>query len=67
MVKDVFANRIVGHSIDSRMKSRIAVNAVNNAVDRRGDVAGCVLRTGGGSHLEAGSTCAPWSVIPWPV
>ena len=26
-VKDVFSNRIVGYSIDSRMKSRIAVNA----------------------------------------
>jgi transposase InsO family protein len=44
-VKDVFSNRIVGYSIDSRMKSRIAVNALNSAVARRGDVAGCVTGT----------------------
>ncbi len=37
-VKDVFSNRIVGYSIDSRMKSRLAVAALNNAVARRGDV-----------------------------
>ncbi|WP_218026006.1 DDE-type integrase/transposase/recombinase [Nocardia miyunensis] len=35
-VKDVFSGRIVGYSIDSRMKSRLAVTAVNNAVARRG-------------------------------
>ena len=37
-VKDVFSNRIVGYSIDSRMTSRLAVAALNNAVVRRGDV-----------------------------
>ena len=42
-VKDVFSNRIVGYSIDSRMKSRLAVNALESAVARRGDVAGCVI------------------------
>ncbi len=31
-IKDVFSNRIVGYSIDSRMKSRLAVAALNNAV-----------------------------------
>ena len=30
--KDVYSNRIVGYSIDSRMKSRLAVAALNNAV-----------------------------------
>ena len=30
-IKDVFSNWIVGYSIDSRMRSRIAVNALNNA------------------------------------
>jgi len=35
-VKDVYSNRIIGYSIDSRMKSRIAVAALNNAVARRG-------------------------------
>ncbi len=34
----MFSNRIVGYSIDSRMKSRLAVTALNNAVARRGDV-----------------------------
>lgn len=52
-VKDVYSNRIVGYSIDSRMKSRIAVNAINNAVARRGDVAGCVLHTDRGSQFRS--------------
>lgn len=34
-VKDVFSKRIVGYSIDSRMKSSLAVAALNNAVARR--------------------------------
>ena len=66
-IKDVYSNRIVGYSIDSRMKSRIAVAALDNAVARRGaegvDVAGCLLHTDRGSqggfnrssqHLEFG-------------
>jgi transposase InsO family protein len=44
-MKDVFSNRTVGYSIDDRIKSRIAVNALNNAVARRGPVAGCILRS----------------------
>ncbi|GGK44229.1 hypothetical protein GCM10010124_41320 [Pilimelia terevasa] len=44
-VKDVWSRRIVGYSIDSRMKSRLAVNALDNAAARRGDLAGCVLHT----------------------
>lgn len=48
-VKDVYFNRIVVYSIDSWMKSRLAVEALNNAVARRwqvcGDVADCVLYT----------------------
>ena len=52
-IKDVFSNRIVGYSIDSRMKSRIAVNALNNAVARRGDVPGCVLHTDRGSQFRS--------------
>jgi transposase InsO family protein len=34
-VKDVFSNRIVGYSIDSRMKSSLAVAALANAVAQR--------------------------------
>ena len=52
-VKDVFSNRIVGYSIDSRMKSTLAVNALNNAVMRRGNVAGCVLHTDRGSQFRS--------------
>ena len=52
-IKDVFSNRIVGYSIDSRMKSMIAVNALNSAVARRGDVAGCILHTDRGSQFRS--------------
>ena len=52
-VKDVFSNRIVGYSISSRMKSRLAVTALNNAVARRGDVAGCVLHSDRGSQFRS--------------
>ena len=31
-VKDVFSNRIVGHSIDIRMKSSLAASAIRNAI-----------------------------------
>jgi putative transposase len=44
-VKDVFSNRIVGYSIDPRMKSRLAVSAIENAVRMRGEVAGCVVHS----------------------
>jgi len=52
-IKDVFSNRIVGYSIDSRMKSRLAVTALNNAVARRGQVAGCVVHTDRGSQFRS--------------
>jgi putative transposase len=44
-IKDVFSNRIVGYSIDSRMKSHLATTALSNAVGRRGEVAGCIFHT----------------------
>lgn len=52
-VKDVCSGRIVGYSIDSRMKARLAVNALDNAVARRGDVAGCVVHSDRGSKFRA--------------
>lgn len=52
-IKDVFSSRIVGYSIDSRMKSRLAVAALNNAAGRRGDVAGCILHTDRGSQFRS--------------
>lgn len=52
-IKDVCSNRIVGYSIDSRMKSRLAVAALNNAVARRGDVEGCIVHTDRGSQFRS--------------
>ena len=34
-VKDVFSNRIIGHSIDIRMKSSLAASAIRNAIALR--------------------------------
>ena len=79
-VKDVYSNRIVGYSIDSRMKSTPAVAALNNAVARRhadgAVVAGCVLHTDRGSqgrsrklvhHCTVTTWSAPWDVSGRPV
>jgi putative transposase len=56
-VKDVHSNRIVGYSIDSRMKSRLAVSALDNAVARRhadgADVAGCIVHSDRGSQFRS--------------
>ncbi|TIC79032.1 IS3 family transposase [Nocardioides sp. GY 10113] len=56
-IKDVYSNRIVGYSIDSRMKSRLAVAALDHAVARRraagAGVAGCVLHTDRGSQFRS--------------
>ncbi|MEW1636958.1 IS3 family transposase [Streptomyces sp. NPDC093801] len=52
-IKDVFSNRIVGYSIDARMKSRLAVTALNNAVARREHVDGCILHTDRGSQFRS--------------
>ena len=52
-IKDVYSNRIVGYSIDSRMKSRLAVAALNNAVARRGDLAGCIVHSDRGSQFRS--------------
>lgn len=41
----MFSNRIVGFSIDCRMKSELAVAALASAVVRCGEVAGCVLHS----------------------
>ena len=52
-IKDVHSNRIVGYSIDSRMKSRLAVQALRNAVAMRGDIAGCVVHSDRGSQFRS--------------
>jgi putative transposase len=56
-IKDVYSNRIVGYSIDSRMKSRLAVAALDSAVARRAahgaDVAGCIVHSDRGSQFRS--------------
>ncbi len=52
-IKDVYSNRIVGWAIDSRMKARLVVVAIEMAVARRSDVAGCILHSDRGSQFRA--------------
>ena len=55
-IKDVFSGRIVGYSIDSRMKSRLAVDALSSAVQRRGgrqNVSGCIVHSDRGSQFRS--------------
>ena len=52
-IKDAFSGRIVGYSIDSRMKSRLAVQALENAVAMRGNVAGCIVHSDRGSQFRS--------------
>ncbi|MFD6691030.1 IS3 family transposase [Streptomyces bacillaris] len=59
-IKDVASGRIVGYAIDHRMKSRLAVNAINNAVAMRKaagqKIAGCVVHSDRGSQFRAKKT-----------
>ena len=52
-IKDACSNRIVGYSIDSRMKSRLAVAALVSAITRRGVVAGCIVHSDRGSQFRS--------------
>ena len=52
-IKDVFSNRIVGYSISDRMTAKLAVDAVRNAIARRGEVAGCILHADRGSQFRS--------------
>jgi putative transposase len=52
-IKDACSNKIVGYSMDSRMKARLAVAALDNAAARRGDVAGCIFHTDRGSQFRS--------------
>lgn len=49
----MYSGRIVGYSIDSRMTSRLAVQALENAVQVRGDVAGCIVHSDSGSQFRS--------------
>ena len=53
-IKDAFSNRIIGWAIDTRMKARLVVAAIEMAVARRsGEVAGCILHSDRGSQFRA--------------
>jgi putative transposase len=56
-IKDVYSNRIVGYSIQSRMKARIVVDAIEHAAARRAvagaDIAGCIVHSDRGSQMRA--------------
>lgn len=53
MIKDAWSNRIVGYSIKSTMHADIVVDAIEHAVARRGDVAGCILHADRGSQFRS--------------
>ena len=52
-IKDACSGRIVVYSIDSRMQSRLAVQALENAVAMRGDAAGCIVHSDRGSQFRS--------------
>ena len=55
-VKDEWSNRIVGYSIDSRMKADLAVAALHNAIARRtmtGQLNGTIVHSDRGSQFRA--------------
>ena len=51
-IKDVYSNRIVGYSIDSRMKASLAVSALRMAITRR-DPAGTVVHSDRGIQFRS--------------
>jgi putative transposase len=51
-IKDVYSGRIVGYSIDSRMKASLAVAALNSAIARRSP-AGTVVHSDRGSQFRS--------------
>jgi putative transposase len=51
-IKDVYSNRIVGYSIDERMKARLAVSALRNAVASRRPT-GTVVHSDRGSQFRS--------------
>ena len=52
-IKDVFGNRIVGYAMGPRMTRHLAVAALQDAVSRRGKVAGCVVHSDRGSQFRS--------------
>ena len=52
-IKDVFSNRIVGYSIDSRMTAQLAVNALRSAIARRQPHGTVIVHSDRGSQFRA--------------
>jgi putative transposase len=52
MVKDCYSNRIVGYSLDSRMKASLAVAALSMAIQRRKPQAGLVVHSDRGQPIS---------------
>jgi transposase InsO family protein len=52
-IKDVYSNRIVGYSIDSRMKASLAVSALRNAIALRAPEAGLIVHSDRGSQFRS--------------
>ena len=51
-IKDLYSNKIVGYSIDSRMKASLAVSALRNAVEQREPV-GTIVHSDRGSQFRS--------------
>ncbi|WP_289017252.1 DDE-type integrase/transposase/recombinase [uncultured Aeromicrobium sp.] len=51
--QDTWSNRIVGYSISDHMTSHLAFQALENAVARRRDVAGCIVHSDRGSQFRS--------------
>jgi transposase InsO family protein len=52
-IKDAFSGRVVGYSMDSRMKASLAVAALKNAIALRGPV-GTIVHSDRGSQFRSG-------------
>jgi putative transposase len=52
-IKDVYSNRIVGYSIDSRMTASLAVSALRNAIGLRQPVGTIVVHSDRGSQFRS--------------
>lgn len=60
-IKDVFSNRVVGCSIDSRMKPRLATTALVSAIARRCEIAGCVHHSDRAGQFRSRKSSTPWA------
>lgn len=64
-IKDVYSNRIVGYSIDSRMKTSLAVAALDHAVALRSPVTTIVHSDRGSRGSSSRHCCATNYMVRW--